>query len=353
MGLPIGGGELQLIYLAKGLANQGEQVYLIDLEGIKDLQYSENLQLISFKKYISNKQKIFKFYHLYHLLKIIKADVYHCRIRGWIHLIPYLASKRTGAIFTLSLASNLDASNFYERYKYFYKFKGLLYFFTNGILSEIIFPYLLKKSALVFVQNIYQNKKLDSKNIKNEILPNIYPLSENNWQKNGAKEDYFVYVGSLDLRKGFDIFLRLARDTKNIKYKVIGNFRQNFNSTNYLNNIEYLGRLPHSAVLAFISSAKSLISTSRMEGFPNIFLEAWANGVPVISYSVDPNNLLESKKLGLYCRNNYDKLVSYVVEFDKYEFKPQEIYDYVFQNHTVKSITTKFQEYINLIINKN
>ena len=42
--------------------------------------------------------------------------------------------------------------------------------------------------------------------------------------------------------------------------------------------------------------SKILINTSSFEGFPNTFVQAWANGVPVISLKVDPDNIIKKKK---------------------------------------------------------
>ena len=58
-----------------------------------------------------------------------------------------------------------------------------------------------------------------------------------------------------------------------------------------------------------IANSKALISTSPMEGFPNIFIEAWACGKPVLSLYCDPGNIIEKEKLGEIGHGNMDKII--------------------------------------------
>jgi len=51
-----------------------------------------------------------------------------------------------------------------------------------------------------------------------------------------------------------------------------------------------------------------VINTSNFEGFPNIFLEAWATGVPVISLNVDPGNVIKKRRLGICCEGSLERM---------------------------------------------
>jgi len=59
-----------------------------------------------------------------------------------------------------------------------------------------------------------------------------------------------------------------------------------------------------------IANSKALISTSPMEGFPNIFIEAWACGIPVLSLSFDPGGVIKREQLGEVADGNLDKLIN-------------------------------------------
>jgi glycosyltransferase involved in cell wall biosynthesis len=69
-----------------------------------------------------------------------------------------------------------------------------------------------------------------------------------------------------------------------------------------------MGELSHSETLRHIAGSKALISTSPMEGFPNIFIEAWAFGIPVLSLYFDPGNVISREELGEVAGGDLDKL---------------------------------------------
>ncbi len=74
-------------------------------------------------------------------------------------------------------------------------------------------------------------------------------------------------------------------------------------------NVKLLGQLVHKSTLREISNSRALVSTSPMEGFPNVFIEAWACGIPVFSLHVDPGNTIEKEGLGFAANGNMDKLI--------------------------------------------
>jgi glycosyltransferase involved in cell wall biosynthesis len=57
------------------------------------------------------------------------------------------------------------------------------------------------------------------------------------------------------------------------------------------------GRVARRDMGGIYEGATALICTSRFEGFPNTFLEAWSYGVPVVT-SVDPDGLVAAQRLG-------------------------------------------------------
>ena len=62
-------------------------------------------------------------------------------------------------------------------------------------------------------------------------------------------------------------------------------------------NLVFHGRLSYHDASALYARARLLVNTSEVEGFPNAYLQAWINGVPVISY-LDPGGVIARNGLG-------------------------------------------------------
>lgn len=64
-----------------------------------------------------------------------------------------------------------------------------------------------------------------------------------------------------------------------------------------LPNVDYRGHVEPERLPELFAEARILLNTSVSEGFPNTFLEAWAQGLEVVA-SVDPDGLLSRRSLG-------------------------------------------------------
>jgi glycosyltransferase involved in cell wall biosynthesis len=64
-----------------------------------------------------------------------------------------------------------------------------------------------------------------------------------------------------------------------------------------LSNVRMTGATPYRQTGALFERARLHVNTSSAEGFPNTFLQAWARGVPVVSF-FDPDDLIRERRLG-------------------------------------------------------
>ena len=112
------------------------------------------------------------------------------------------------------------------------------------------------------------------------------------------KRDLVLWVGTIHDQKRPELVLEMAERLPRRRFVVIGGPSpkgERFQPGYYegirdraakLSNVEFTGFLPLAEVEPWFDRARVLVSTSVYEGMPNVFLQAWARGVPVVS-SVD------------------------------------------------------------------
>lgn len=67
-------------------------------------------------------------------------------------------------------------------------------------------------------------------------------------------------------------------------------------------NATIRSNVPHQEMDELYARAKLVVHTSTAEGFSNVFVEAWHNGTPVVSYGVDTDGLIARRGLGRHAR---------------------------------------------------
>lgn len=304
-GKPIGGGEHQLFLISKYVNKLGHKVIIIDFEIGSDKKVGD-IEIISLSK--RSKNRIIKYISFYRLLKNINSDIYYSRIRSSIHLLGMLAAKRNSSLFVYHIASDLDVMNFKARWEgYYSKLTSFLRFVLHFTHSELLFPIILKNADLIIAQNDEQYQYLLRFRKKRiSIIYNLFEFSKKETiQVPNQENNYYTFVGSLDLRKGIKELLYVISENKNANFIIIGNPRDKA-GRDFIQNIEkhknvrYLKQLPHYEVIKYLRGSNGLISTSRYEGFSNVFIEAWSLGIPVFSLFVNPSKVITKFNLGKF-----------------------------------------------------
>lgn len=75
-------------------------------------------------------------------------------------------------------------------------------------------------------------------------------------------------------------------------------------------NLELLEPLPHAELMDLVESSIAVVNTSTTEGMPNVFLEAWARGVPVLTLEFDPDHVVAARRLGVAAGGSFERLVA-------------------------------------------
>ncbi len=130
----------------------------------------------------------------------------------------------------------------------------------------------------------YLSNKLNQNGfIDCKLFPNIIDFDSND-NLNFAERKNFLYCGVISEEKGIvnliKAFKCLAEEGRNSQLIIVGGISANFNSQfndliSGMNNIKYLGRLPHDEVIKIYAKALCLIVPSLwLENYPNVMLEA-------------------------------------------------------------------------------
>ena len=127
----------------------------------------------------------------------------------------------------------------------------------------------------------------------------------------------FLWIGRLIDYKQPLRYLDLAREMPETRFWMLGIANESLAYAAQLRkqaatipNLVLLDQRPHSETMDLVQRSIAVVSTSRLEGMPNVFLEAWSRGVPVLSLSFDPDGLLRDQGLGISAEGNWQRFVA-------------------------------------------
>lgn len=113
-----------------------------------------------------------------------------------------------------------------------------------------------------------------------------------------------LWVGRISEEKRPDWVQQLAKKLPGIEFTLIGGpnrdsiyAQQVLSDDAALDNVSFVGRIAHEDMGPYYSRADVLVCTSVYEGFPNVFLEAWSVGTPVVT-TCDPDGIIQREGLG-------------------------------------------------------
>jgi glycosyltransferase involved in cell wall biosynthesis len=142
-----------------------------------------------------------------------------------------------------------------------------------------------------------------------ELIPSFAEPAE----PSSSDPEAFLWIGRLvDYKRPME-YVRLAQSLPEARFRMVW-FPTNETRPELINelrqagerlpNLELTGQIPRTELLEEIARSYAVVSTSRAEGMPNTFLEAWARAVPVISLDFDPDERIAGQGLGLVAHSS-------------------------------------------------
>lgn len=189
----------------------------------------------------------------------------------------------------------------------------------------------LHRSDVIFIQHEDQRVPLPLRwQRRAYLLPGIVSLAGTmvpHLERNGA----VVWIAVIRPAKRPDLLVEIARRLPSIRFVVCGSpslshwdagtIERIMTQLKALPNIDYRGHVSPEQALKSIGEASLLLSTSDGEGFPSVFLEAWAAGTPIVSLQIDPDHKIRDYDLGKVA----DTVEGTVTAIDSFMASPERI----------------------------
>jgi len=225
------------------------------------------------------------------------ADVYYQHCAGMITGLTAMFCRQKGKVFVYGAGSDVDFSP--RRVA------------IQSARDKMLFGYGLKMSHGFVIQNVRQRAAAERRFAKPmRVIPTgVWPIES----VGDPHDDTIVWIGAMWRVKRPELFLEIARRMPDQKFVMVGEGGELASDiraeAQRLPNVSMLGRVPHSEIGEVLRRASLLVNTSSVEGFPNAFLEAWSNGVPVVTFN-DVDGIIRKEGVGAVCATIDDMIVA-------------------------------------------
>lgn len=312
----LGGIETQLAVLAGGLRREGCDVSLITFDhGQADRESFDGITV--FKSYspvggVRVFRRFSRTLRLWAAIRRADADVYLQMGAGDETGLTALGCKFNSTRarrFVFCLASNADCQGPIGA--------------RRLSLENSLYRYGIKRATLIVAQTLTQQRNLQqSLGLKSRVIPMAVPkLEDPGIQK---RPNTVLWAGRIIPEKRFEWVLEAARRCPEIEFHIAGSPNQPsgyaaelLSVAAAIPNVRAHGRISRSELNKLFQSCALLCCTSRLEGFPTTFLEAWSCGLPVVT-TFDPDGIVAREGLGRVV-TTVEELVAELREFPNTE----------------------------------
>jgi glycosyltransferase involved in cell wall biosynthesis len=288
----IGGAEVQAYLIGRGLAGRGVEVSFVGEDFGQGREVSVGgLRMLAYQL---NKNKLLQAWTLWQALRRADADIYYLRSLPKFGALIYLFVRAHRRKLVQALAGDVEVDP---------------QFLTDWV-ERALFPvnaWWRKRTDAVLAQSQYQAQRLQqSWGISAQVMPNLVAAPTPARKRPPAFN--VLWVAAISPRKGVERLADIAAAMPDINFIVAGGpvrgrmayYEQVKAKLSALPNVRWLGFVPYIQVGELFAQASVLLHTSyqSFEGFPNVFLQAWAMGVPCVTMGVDPDGLISRRGLG-------------------------------------------------------
>lgn len=301
---PTGGAETQVFLLARALAARGVKVCVctFDIPGVRIPPARDGVQITLRQPYVRRDMvgKVREVLAVRRAIADADAEVVVTRIAGLYVGLIGLFAKLARRRFIYSSASFLD-----------FDFAGLGFRRRDLALYRLG----LRLASEIVVQTAEQAQLCQASLGRSPVV--IKSLGESVPPRTGSPEA-FLWIGRVDTNKRPLAFVDLARSLPDSPFWMVAvpSAREERlmdeveRAAAEVPNLVLLTPRPRNELVHLIDRAVAVVSTSEFEGMPNVFLEAWARGVPALALTYDPDGVIERHGLGEFAGGSRETFVT-------------------------------------------
>ncbi len=359
----LGGISTYMYNVSKKLIERGHNITIIT-RGTYRKTYHEKIDGISVHhvRFIPSYPHPFKLHGFFvnKLFKSLESDFDLVHIHG--SLVPLIHTSRR-VVFTSHGTTMRDIENMPIK---------SFHFLVVKLLSKKLFNIekeLVKNADVITAVSHSCAKELKREYTINKEITVVNNGVDTNFfipTKNKKKEDYILYTGRLETRKGLIDFIESAkyvcREYDSIKFVLTGKgtikkyLERKINELGLKNDFCFAGFVGRPRLLEYYQNAAIYVLPSYYEGLPTTLLEAMSCGIPSIATDVEGSSeLIKDGETGLLVPpRNPERLAGAIMKLLDDDGLRKKLGDnarrHVVNNYDWEIITNKIEEiYINII----
>jgi len=225
-----------------------------------------------------------------------------------------------------------------------------IFIMKNKIVGAL-YHFGLRNVDQIVAQNFNQQETLKkTEGLDSIVIRNGFPILTSS---SPQPRSYFLWIARADHFKRPHLLLELAKNipqerfimifpgTNQLKNEIVKRSRE-------LSNVDIIDEVSLDQIQPYFEKAKCFINTSESEGFPNSFIQSCLASTPLLSFNVNPENIITDYQLGCFCHDQINEAIVFLKSLTPQEIERYGVnaYHYVLQKHNIEDKILEYKKII-------
>jgi glycosyltransferase involved in cell wall biosynthesis len=339
---PMGGAELDMYSLARGLSDTNEISVITGDWGQKEVEFFDEIRVIkSFRLGVRGPVQFLKGFILFwKSLTKSDADI-------------YLSSGAGPEVGVIAFFCKLKKKKFIYRTAHLIDCNGL-YVKTNG-LSGLIYEYGLRNASKI-VTSVKQHKDILIARYT-DFTEKIYHINLGIFPHDVVSDKgYVLWVARCEKWKRPETFLEIAGILNKVPFIMICPRQKNDviyfedikRKAENFPNVTFIEFVPFKDIQAYFDGAKVFMNTSDFEGFTYTLIQSGLARTPVVYLNVNPDEVITKHGIGYVADGDKEKMVEQIKRLlddeNDWKRKSENSFEYVKENHDINIVGEQWKK---------